>query len=81
MLIKEEGNTDEMFITRARQHEELILAKENLMKADCAIKDSLADEIIAMELRLAGLCFDRLLGTTLGEDVLDAIFSQFCIGK
>lgn len=41
-----------------------------------------ADPLLAAEaLRLARVCFDGLLGRTTTEDMLDALFGRFCIGK
>jgi len=37
--------------------------------------------IIAENLRLARVAFDRLTGRAGGEDVLDALFGRFCLGK
>lgn len=37
--------------------------------------------IVAEDLRLCRLAFDRLLGRAATEDVLNALFSRFCIGK
>ena len=37
--------------------------------------------IMAEHLRQARLAFDQLLGRTATEDVLDALFGRFCIGK
>jgi tRNA modification GTPase len=37
--------------------------------------------LIAEELRLARVAFDRLTGRAGIEDVLDALFSRFCLGK
>ena len=37
--------------------------------------------LAAEELRLARLAFDVLLGRTTTEDMLDALFGRFCIGK
>jgi tRNA modification GTPase len=39
------------------------------------------DEVVAEELRLAATALGRLLGRVDVEDVLDAIFRDFCIGK
>ncbi len=37
--------------------------------------------LVAEELRLARVAFDSLLGRTTTEDMLDALFGRFCIGK
>jgi len=37
--------------------------------------------LVAEELRLARVAFDTLLGRTTTEDMLDVLFSRFCIGK
>ncbi len=76
-----DNDASEIFITRARQKEELEVALKSFSSARDALNDSMVDEVIASELRGAGLAFDRLFGTEISEDVLDRIFSQFCIGK
>ena len=37
--------------------------------------------LLAENLRQCRLAFDRLVGRTSTEDVLDALFGRFCIGK
>ena len=37
--------------------------------------------LLAEGLREARLAFDRLVGRSATEDVLDALFGRFCIGK
>lgn len=71
----------EIFITRARQRDELLQARSSLQEAHAALEQSWADEVVSAELRAAGLAFDRLFSSNLQEDVLDRIFSEFCIGK
>lgn len=61
----------------ARQHARLAEAAEALTAAQ-ALGDSL---LIAEELRRARLAFDRLVGRATTEDMLDALFGRFCIGK
>lgn len=61
----------------ARQHRLLSEARGTL--GDAA---SLVDPLLVAEsLRLARVCFDALLGRTTTEDMLDALFGRFCIGK
>ena len=38
-------------------------------------------ELVAMELRIAVNAVGEIIGKTSTEDLLDSIFSQFCIGK
>ncbi len=61
----------------ARQHR---LLGEAAAALEAAV--SHADPLlIAENLRLARLAFDALLGRTTSEDMLDALFGRFCIGK
>jgi tRNA modification GTPase len=61
----------------ARQHRLLGEAAEALGSAANLIDPLL----IAESLRLARVSFDALLGRTTTEDMLDALFGRFCIGK
>lgn len=60
-----------------RQHELLGEARAALEQAG-EHSDPL---LIAEALRLARVAFDSLLGRTATEDMLDALFGRFCIGK
>lgn len=71
----------EVILTKLRQKEEVQKAHECLLEAHEALSRDEPDEIIAFELRTAGNALDRLLGKNLNKDVLDLIFSRFCIGK
>lgn len=81
LLVDEQSVNHEAMITRERQKHEVGKALSALCEASNALSDDKEDVIVASELRLAGAALDRLLGKTLGEDVLDLIFSRFCIGK
>ncbi|BDI59801.1 tRNA modification GTPase MnmE [Qipengyuania nanhaisediminis] len=61
----------------ARQHARLAEAHAALRAAGQQ-RDLL---LIGEELRQARLAFDRLIGRATTEDMLDALFSRFCIGK
>jgi tRNA modification GTPase len=61
----------------ARQHARLYEAQEALQSAG-GLGDPL---LVAEELRLARLAFDRLIGRATTEDMLDTLFGRFCIGK
>lgn len=61
----------------ARQHARLAEGAEALQAA----KDRTDPLLVAEELRLARLAFDRLIGRATTEDMLDTLFGRFCIGK
>lgn len=61
----------------ARQHR-LLSDSEVALAAAGSVRDPL---LLAEHLRLARLSFDALLGRTTTEDMLDALFGRFCIGK
>lgn len=60
-----------------RQHDLLYEAARALQAAE----DEVDPLLVAEALRLARVAFDSLLGRTTTEDMLDALFGRFCIGK
>ena len=64
--------------TRLRHRELLSEALERLNRA-LLLEDDL--ELAAEDVRLAGRALDRITGRIDPEDVLDRVFSSFCIGK
>jgi tRNA modification GTPase len=67
---------EDALVARERQRVELETAAVRLERAGAA-----AGEFAAEELRQALRALDRLVGRVDVEDVLDAIFGRFCIGK
>jgi tRNA modification GTPase len=73
------GNMSEAIPVRRRQAELLRICERHLA---CAIDSrETALELRAEDLRLAGEALGRLTGRIDVEDLLDVVFSQFCIGK
>jgi tRNA modification GTPase len=65
----------------SRHQEALKRAREALLRASDALRAELTLELPAMELRIAAGAVGEIVGKTSTEDLLDSIFSQFCIGK
>ncbi|MES2699230.1 MAG: GTPase, partial [Pseudomonadota bacterium] len=61
-----------------RRQSALVGAASQALASALVVTDPL---ILAESLRQARLAFDALLGRTSTEDVLDALFGRFCIGK
>jgi tRNA modification GTPase len=66
--------------TAARCGESLRLAGESLARAD-ALAAHEGEELVAAEIRVALDELGKVVGAVYTDDVLDRIFSQFCIGK
>ncbi len=68
-------------ITQARHHQHLAAGLEYLLKAQELLMPDTPWELVAEELRAAIRELGEVTGEEVGEDILDRIFSQFCIGK
>ena len=56
-------------------------ATEALARAEVALQKVLGGELVMIDLRGAILSLGELLGIQTGEEVLDRVFSRFCLGK
>ena len=75
-------STDETeFITNKRQQECLEKCKESLTKALDAAKLEELQDMISIDLKSALLALDEITGEVITDEILDNIFSHFCIGK
>jgi tRNA modification GTPase len=71
----------EILITSARQKNALDRTLTALHTARTAARDGLPPELIAIDLHAALQALGEITGQTSTEDILDRIFSTFCIGK
>ena len=67
--------------TAHRCHESLRLAAAALQRATAAAHAAASEELIAAELRAALEELGHVVGAIYTDDLLDRIFSRFCIGK
>lgn len=73
--------SNKIMITNIRHKNQLIKAKENIEEAIKGIKLNVPLDCVEVDIRN---CWDNLgeiSGDTISEDILDKIFSEFCIGK
>ena len=71
----------EILITSARQKNALDRTLAALNTARTAACEGLPPELIAIDLHAALQALGEITGQTSTEDILDRIFSTFCIGK
>jgi tRNA modification GTPase len=81
LFFKGEVTSKETIITNVRHKEALIRAQESCKQASYALKDTSAIDLASIDLRTAWMSLGEITGDTLEEDLIDKIFSEFCIGK
>ena len=70
-----------LVIAHERHHEALIASAKALRAAAAGLTDSCPPELVAVDVSEATDALSSLVGLTTIEDVLDRLFSSFCIGK
>lgn len=73
--------TDGAVLGTARQKDLLEKVSKELARACEGCRKSLSDELIVSDVRQALDFLGELAGEVVNDDILDAIFKQFCIGK
>ena len=76
-----ELNTDDTVVTNLRHHQELILTKESLQAVIKAIDSGISNDFVAQDIRHALHHLGLITGQITTDDLLENIFSKFCIGK
>jgi tRNA modification GTPase len=74
-------NEEDIIFARQRHIDALNFVKDCLQQALSEAKDDAGPEILAESLRQALSGFDEVTGKTTSDDILNNVFSQFCIGK
>lgn len=73
--------SDRTLVTNIRHKDALERTKKSLKNMVESIKKNMSAEFISLDLKAALDSLGEITGKTVTEDILDEIFSQFCIGK
>lgn len=74
-------DADHLLISNVRHINALQDGARALETAVTNIRDGLSLEFVSEDIKTAVNCLDRITGRNIDSDLLDTIFSQFCIGK
>ena len=75
-------DTDTPILTRSRHIQGIRLARTEIETFGTAWSDThLPAPVAAVHLRTAATALESLIGAVSTEDVLDRVFSSFCVGK
>ena len=72
---------DEVYITNARHKAALEEALESLKLVKNSIEMGMAEDFFSIDLMNAYESLGRIVGKSVGEDLVNEIFSKFCVGK
>jgi len=72
---------DEVYITNLRHKEALIEAEQSLKMVNKSIMDDMPEDFYSIDLMNAYTSLGFIIGEELGDDLVQEIFSKFCMGK
>ena len=75
----ETGN--EIIITNIRHKNQVELAIKNIEEAKIAVMNNLPIDIISISLKQTLEELSKITGENVSEDIINEIFSKFCLGK
>lgn len=72
---------DQIYITNMRHKEALEDAKKSLLMVQKSIEDDMPEDFLSIDLMSAYASLGTIIGEEVGEDLVNEIFSKFCMGK
>ena len=72
---------DEVCITNLRQKANLAEARESLLKVQESLEMDMPEDFYSIDLMSAYEALGAITGESVGEDLVNEIFSKFCMGK
>ena len=72
---------DQIYITNVGQKNSLVEAKESMEKVVGSIEDGMPEDFYSIDLMDAYESLGNITGESVGEDLINEIFSKFCMGK
>ena len=72
---------NEIYITNLRQKHDLMEAEKSLKRVIDSIEKDMPEDFFSIDLMDCYEILGRISGETIGEDLVNEIFSKFCVGK
>ena len=72
---------DEVFITNMRHKEAIMSAYESMLQVRKSLEDDMPEDFYSIDLMSAYSSLGTIIGEEVGEDLVNEIFSKFCMGK
>lgn len=75
------GSTDQVIITSLRHKQALTEAGNSLNMVICSIEEGQPEDFFSIDLTAAYEALGAITGEQIGDEIIDEIFSRFCMGK
>lgn len=72
---------DEIYITNARHKESVLEALESIRQVQVSLENDMPEDFYSIDLMSAYAALGRIIGEEVGDDLVNEIFSKFCMGK
>lgn len=72
---------DEIYVSNVRHRTALEAARSSLLEAQATLSSGLPLDLLASDIREAADAVARVTGESVSDEVIEAIFSRFCVGK
>ena len=79
--VGESPATENVVVTNARHYESLQQVNQSLVDIKAGLDKGIPSDLVALDIRRCLHYISEITGDITNEDVLDFIFSKFCIGK
>ena len=81
LIFSPEFSHQSLMLTNERQKQSAVESQKSIHSALQALEKKAGEEMVAEDLKQALHSLGTIVGETTTEDLLDNIFSNFCIGK
>ena len=81
MFVSGQVKQGQVCLSNARQRDSLIKAKESLVRAKEALLMDMPYDILYVDLEDSLSALGEVVGTTVQEEIIEQVFSRFCVGK
>ena len=72
---------DEVYAINARQKEQLQFMKKDLISVNQSIEDGMPEDFYSIDMMSAYEALGKITGESVEDDLVEEIFSKFCMGK
>jgi len=80
-MVLQKDQTQGVLLSSIRHKDALVRAKKSLSLAMDSVKNKMSPEFVALDVKGALDAIGEVVGKTVTDDILNKIFSDFCIGK